>query len=134
MASEAALYQKKIGIICGAQIGGIKVFLKLTVDDDGDVFGAGTFDQSGTQAGEVPLRIVSGVVHHTGFGTDHVLVALQGQYAIPFGPPPLIGHIDCLFMAALVLDRNWKGTGIIHYGPFARSVCRDAKVAPLIGK
>lgn len=133
MATQQGFYAKKLDITCGAQIGGIKVFLKLVVDEDGSVHGGGTFTHSGTEAGQVPLQISSGVVHHTGFGMDHVLVSLVGSYNVPFGPPPMLGHIHEQFNASLVLDSNWNGTGVIHYGPGGQSACRDAQVKALLG-
>lgn len=133
MASTQAVYRKKLNITCGGKIGGLKVFLRLVVDTDGSVFGDGTIEQSGTQAGKMALQIESGAVHHGGTPRDQLLVSLVGRFNIPFGPPPLIGHIDALFLAALVLDQQWNGTGTLHYGSRGQSVCRKAKVVALLG-
>ncbi|HEX4695561.1 DUF1842 domain-containing protein [Sphingomonas sp.] len=65
---------------------------------------------------------VSGNVHHTGFGTDTLLVALKGDYVVSV-PPPAIGSFLAHFFAALAVDKGWNGTGSFIYGNHTVAHC-----------
>ncbi|MEJ2409162.1 MAG: DUF1842 domain-containing protein [Novosphingobium sp.] len=71
---------------------------------------------------------VSGTVHHTGFATDTLLVALSGQYAVSV-PPPAIGTYLAHFMAAPAVDQSWNGTGSYSYDRHQMSRCKVTNTA-----
>jgi hypothetical protein len=131
MEQHTGLYLVNIDIACEGFVGGPLAALKLVVNaHDGLVYGSGTLGHSGTAPGSggYGIRNVTGNIHHTGFGTDTLLVQLSGTYSIPFGPT-MPGHSTGTFSAALALTKQWEGVGMFTYGQSGESVCADARVS-----
>ena len=106
----------------GSMPGAPNLTLKLGVNaTNGEVNGQATLSQSvkdGTH--EFP---VSGVIHHTGFGEDQLLVSLTGHYGQSV-PPPAIGTWQVPVSIALAVDKSWNGTGTYTYGQNRMSRCK----------
>lgn len=81
----------------------------------GQINGSATITQAVTPPNGHVEFPVSGVMHHTGFGEDQLLVSLSGQYVVSV-PPPAIGSYLAHFTASLVVDKSWNGTGTYTYG------------------
>lgn len=106
----------------GMKPGAPSLSLKLGVNaTNGEVNGQATLTQA-VQGGEHEFP-VSGVIHHTGFGEDTMLVALNGQYAQSV-PPPAIGTWLVPVSVALAVDGSWNGTGSYTYGDHRMSRCK----------
>lgn len=95
----------------------------------------GAFNGTGriTQAlappyGNIFIPSVSGQLEETGFPKAERLLRATGHYGIPFGPPPMIGHINALMMTACVADMEWNGKGSFSYGPHAEHTARNCTV------
>jgi hypothetical protein len=131
MEQQIGLYLVNIDIACEGFVGGPLAALNLVVNaPDGMVYGSGTLRQSGTAPGSegYAIRTITGNIHHTGFGTDTMLVQLSGTYSIPFGPT-MPGHSTGNFSAALALTKEWEGVGMFTFGQRGESVCADARVS-----
>jgi uncharacterized protein DUF1842 len=72
--------------------------------------------------GKIMVPHVTGQMLHTGFGQDHRLVAVKGQYVVSV-PPPGIGSYLANFGSALVLDADGKGRGMFSYGDHTVTDC-----------
>ena len=57
---------------------------------------------------------VSGQIYQTGFGPNHQLVSLSGEFVYSV-PPPAIGSFLAKFTAALSVDQAWNGSGGFNY-------------------
>ncbi|WP_165188812.1 DUF1842 domain-containing protein [Caulobacter soli] len=57
---------------------------------------------------------VSGQIYQTGFGPNHQLVSLSGEFVYSV-PPPAIGSFLAKFTAALSVDKSWNGSGGFNY-------------------
>ena len=57
---------------------------------------------------------VSGQIYQTGFGPNHQLVSLSGEFVYSM-PPPAIGSFLAKFTAALSVDQAWNGSGGFNY-------------------
>ena len=57
---------------------------------------------------------VSGQIYQTGFGPNHQLVSLGGEFVYSV-PPPAIGSFLAKFTAALSVDKAWNGSGGFNY-------------------
>ena len=57
---------------------------------------------------------VSGQIYQTGFGPNHQLVSLNGEFVYSV-PPPAIGSFIAKFTAALTVDQEWNGSGGFNY-------------------
>ena len=57
---------------------------------------------------------VTGQIYQTGFGPNHQLVSLQGEFVYSV-PPPAIGSFLANFTAALSVDQQWNGSGGFNY-------------------
>jgi hypothetical protein len=57
---------------------------------------------------------VSGQIYQTGFGPNHQLVSLSGEFVYSV-PPPAIGSFRAKFTAALSVDQAWNGSGGFNY-------------------
>ena len=95
----------------------------------GQITGHGDITQAlAPPFGELFIPYVTGQIEYVGFGDAGMLVSLEGRYAIPFGPPPLIGHINALLRAAFVVDSEWNGEGSFSDGVRAEHRVPDCKV------
>jgi hypothetical protein len=110
--------------------GGPVLHLDLGVDaSTGQVSGRGEITQAiAPPLGETMIPHVSGRIEYVGTPTAEMLVSLTGRYGIPFGPPPMIGHVEALLKTAFVVDREWKGKGSFGYGPNAEHNVRKCAV------
>ncbi len=57
---------------------------------------------------------VTGQIYQTGFGPNHQLVSLNGEFVYSV-PPPAIGSFIAKFTAALSVDQQWDGSGGFNY-------------------
>jgi hypothetical protein len=57
---------------------------------------------------------VTGQIYQTGFGPNHQLVSLHGEFVYSV-PPPAIGSFLAKFTAALTVDQAWNGFGGFNY-------------------
>ena len=57
---------------------------------------------------------VTGQIYQTGFGPNHQLVSLNGEFVYSV-PPPAIGSFIAKFTAALSVDQQWNGSGGFNY-------------------
>lgn len=57
---------------------------------------------------------VTGQIYQTGFGPNHQLVSLSGEFVYSV-PPPAIGSFLAKFTAALSVDQAWNGSGGFNY-------------------
>lgn len=57
---------------------------------------------------------VTGQIYQTGFGPNHQLVSLSGEFVYSV-PPPAIGSFLAKFTAALSVDAAWNGSGGLNY-------------------
>ncbi|GAB5348780.1 DUF1842 domain-containing protein [Alteriqipengyuania sp. 357] len=106
----------------GMQPGAPNLTLKLGVNaSNGEVNGQATLTQS-VRGGDHEFP-VSGVIHHTGFGEDKLLVALTGHY-VQSVPPPAIGAWLAQASIALAVDDSWNGTGSYTFGHSRMSRCK----------
>jgi len=95
---------------------------------NGTVTGHGNITQAVTPpGGNYPVVNLRGIIHHTGFGTDHLLVALTGEYLYNL-PPPAIGTVQHPFAAALNVGKDWNGSGGFTFGGHWISNCKVKKV------
>ncbi len=82
----------------------------------GEVSGHGNITQAvAPPGGNYPVPQVSGVILHTGFGKDTMLVPLKGEYVTTF-PPPAIGSVSHPLQVALAVDKSWNGKGAFTFG------------------
>jgi uncharacterized protein DUF1842 len=65
--------------------------------------------------GSIIVPQVTGWVRETGFGNNHRLLAVKGQFVVSV-PPPAIGSYLANFLTALVLDEDGNGRGMFSYG------------------
>jgi hypothetical protein len=65
--------------------------------------------------GSITVPQVTGWVRETGFGDNHRLLAVKGQYVVSV-PPPAIGSYLANFLTSLVLDADGNGSGMFSYG------------------
>ena len=131
MEQQVGLYLVNIDIACEGIVGGPVASLNLMVNaPEGLVYGSGTLGHAGTAPGSEGYAIsnITGNIHHTGFGTDKLLVQLRGNYSIPFGPT-MPGQTEATFTAALALDASWEGKGMFTYGPNGHDTCPRARVS-----
>ena len=78
--------------------------------------------------GNLFIPSISGQLEATGFPKAERLLRVTGQYGIPFGPPPMIGHIEALMTMACAVDLQWNGKGSFSYGPHAVHTARNCTV------
>jgi hypothetical protein len=57
---------------------------------------------------------VTGQIYQTGFGPNHQLVSLNGEFIYSVAPPA-IGSFIAKFTAALSVDQQWNGHGGFNY-------------------
>lgn len=90
------------------------VNLALTVQAaSGHVSGIAEIEQALATGGNYRFP-VSGQIHQTGFGPNHQLVSLSGEFSYSL-PPPAIGFVGARFTATLSVDQDWKGSGGFTY-------------------
>lgn len=83
----------------------------------GQITGRGEITQA-IAGPESDLRIhgITGQIHSLGLGEARRVVALRGEYEVPF-PPPAIGESRKPFSAVLVIgEDDWNGKGSFTYG------------------
>jgi hypothetical protein len=104
--------------------------LDLLVDAaTGSVTGSGRLTRAlAAPFGNLFIPSISGQLEATGFPKAERLLRATGHYAIPFGPPPMIGHIDALMTMACAVDLQWDGKGSFSYGPHAEHTARHCTV------
>ncbi len=93
----------------------VAYFSLVVVPGAHSVSGVVEIKQSVTPPGGNITVQVTGAVRATGYGKVTQIVALQGQYSVPF-PPPAIGELEQKFTAHLAIDGAWNGTGGFTYG------------------
>lgn len=110
--------------------GGATLYLDLLVDaPTGAVSGSGRITQAlAAPYGNLFIPSISGQLEATGFPKAERLLRVTGQYGIPFGPPPMIGHIEALMTMACAVDLQWSGKGSFSYGPHAQHTARNCTV------
>lgn len=95
----------------------------------GAITGSGRITQAlAPPWGNLTIPTVSGQLEETGFPMAEKLVRVTGRYGIPFGPPPMIGHIEALMTMACAVNLQWNGKGSFSYGPHAEHTARNCEV------
>jgi hypothetical protein len=129
--SEATigLYQVDITLNDGLA-GAPALLLNLLVNAaTGAVTGSGRLTQAlAPPWGSLPIPTVTGQLEAIGFPKAEKLLRVTGRYGIPFGPPPMLGHIEALMTMACVVDLQWDGKGSFSYGPHAEHTARNCAV------
>jgi Domain of unknown function (DUF1842) len=141
-AQETIMNEPTIGlypvelIISNGLAGAPTLHLNLLVNaPTGAITGTGRITQAlAPPFGDLLIPSVSGQLEETGFPKAERLARVTGRYAIPFGPPPMIGHIDALMMMACTLDLQWNGKGGFSYGPHAAHTARNCSVRKAAAK
>jgi hypothetical protein len=116
MPESVGLYPVKLRVERPGLVGAPVLTLDLLVYAPmGQVHGSGEITQAlPPPYGQTHIPQITGVIHHTGFGHDEMLVSLTGQYVVSV-PPPAIGSYLAHFSAALVVDDSWTGRGSFTY-------------------
>ncbi|HWZ52988.1 MAG TPA: DUF1842 domain-containing protein [Granulicella sp.] len=124
MAEKIGYYLVDLEVSTGL-IGAPILHLKLGVNAvTGIVQGTGEITQPlPPPHGSAYIPQISGVILHTGFGEDTMLVALQGEY-LHTNPPSMVVY-PVRVTAALAVDASWTGTAVITNG---NHTCNDCKV------
>ena len=106
------------------------LYLDLLVNaPTGAITGSGRITQAlASPWGDLPIPTISGQLEETGFPRAEKLVRVTGRYGIPFGPPPMFGHIEALMTMACAVDLEWNGKGSFSYGPHAEHTARNCVV------
>jgi hypothetical protein len=106
------------------------LYLDLLVNAaTGAVSGSGRLTRAvAAPFGNLFIPSISGQLEATGFPKAERLLRATGQYGIPFGPPPMIGHIDALMTMACAVDLQWDGKGSFSFGPHAEHTVRNCTV------
>jgi hypothetical protein len=117
-------------ILTSGLAGAPTLHLDLLVDAaTGAVSGSGRLTQAVTPPfGNLFIPAISGQLEATGFPKAERLLRASGHYGIPFGPPPMFGHIDALMTMACAVDLQWDGKGSFSYGPHAKHTSRNCTV------
>lgn len=118
----------KIG---NGQAGAPTLYLNLLVDaPTGAISGTGRITQAlAPQWSDLPIPSVSGQMEIDGTSKVARLLRVSGDYGIPFGPPPLIGHVEAQVMMACSVDfATWDGFGGFDYGPRHEHTARNCTV------
>ena len=117
-------------VISDSLIGSPTLYLNLLIDaPTGSITGSGRLTQAlAPPWGDLPIASVSGQVEETGFPSAEKLVRITGRYGIPFGPPPLIGHIEATVAMACAVNSEWSGKGSFDYGPNGENTARNCVV------
>jgi len=122
--------------VANGLIGGPTLYLDLLVNAaTGAITGSGRISRAlAPPWGDLPIPDISGQMEIVGTPTAERLLRVMGRYGIPFGPPPLLGHIEALMtMACAVEFATWNGKGGFSYGPHAEhraTNCVVTKVGP----
>jgi hypothetical protein len=106
------------------------LYLNLLVNaPTGAITGSGRITQAVAPPwGDLAIPTVSGQLEETGFPKAEKLVRVTGRYGIPFGPPPMLGHIEALMTMACAVNLQWNGKGSFSYGPHAEHTARNCQV------
>jgi Domain of unknown function (DUF1842) len=137
MAEKLGYYIVDLDVSTGL-IGAPTLHLKLGVNAvTGIVQGSGEITQAlPPPHGITPIPHITGVIHHTGFGKDTLLVSLQGEY-LHSNPPSMVVY-TVKVTAALAVDAAWNGTGVFTDGSHIYNDCKvknvtGERVAPRSG-
>jgi hypothetical protein len=125
----SGLYQVDLTLNDGLQ-GAPTLALNLLVNAaTGAVTGSGRISQAlAPPFGNLAIPSISGQLEATGLPRAEKLLRVIGRYGIPFGPPPMIGHIEALMTMACAVDLQWNGKGSFSYGPHAEHTARNCTV------
>lgn len=117
MAERIGFYPVNLRVEREGMPGSPVLHLQLGVSaPTGQVTGHGEITQAvAPPGGHYPVINLSGVILHTGFGEDHLLVPLKGEYLYML-PPPMIGTIQHPLFVSLSVDRTWNGRGAFTFG------------------
>jgi hypothetical protein len=128
MAQPIGYYIVNLEVTTGL-IGAPTLHLKLGVNAvTGAVQGSGEITQPlPPPYGTIVIPQISGVIHHTGFGKDTLLVSLHGEY-LHSNPPSMVVY-EVKVTAALAVDASWNGTGVFTNGAHVYNDCKVTKVA-----
>ena len=113
------------GVVPGAPV--LKLDLGVNAST-GQVNGKAALDQAIAPPNGHEEFPVSGSIHHTGLGTDTLLVSLTGQYVVSF-PPPAIGSYLAPFSASFAVDTGWNGKGTYTYDRHQMGPCTVTNVS-----
>ena len=103
--------------------------LKLGVNaTNGEINGTATVTQALPPPNGERAFPVSGTMHHTGLGTDTLLVSLTG-HCVESVPPPAIGSYLVPFSAALAVPKNCAGTGSYSLRSLSMSHCNVTRTS-----
>ncbi len=127
MAEKVGYYLVNLDVSTGL-IGAPTLHLKLGVNAvTGVVQGTGEITQAiAPPNGVIHIPHITGVIHHTGFGKDTLLVSLQGEY-LHSNPPSLVVY-TVKVTAALAVDASWNGTGVFTNGSHVYNDCTVTNV------
>src|SRR4051794_31743487 len=117
-------------ILSSGLAGAPTLYLDLLVNAaTGAVSGSGRLTQAVIPPfGNLFIPAIIGQLEATGFHKAERLLRASGRYGIPFGPPPMFGHIDALMTMACAVDLQWDGKGSFSYGPHAEHTSRNCTV------
>jgi Domain of unknown function (DUF1842) len=134
MAEKLGYYIVDLEVSTGL-IGAPTLHLKLGVNAvTGIVQGTGEITQAlPPPHGVTHIPQITGVIHHTGLGTDTLLVSLHGEY-LHTSPPSMVVY-PVKVTAALAVDASWNGTGVFTNGSHIYNDCKvtPERVAPRTG-
>jgi hypothetical protein len=137
MAEKLGYYNVDLDVSTGLP-GAPTLHLQLGVNAvTGVVQGSGEITQAlAPPHGITHIPHINGVLHHTGFGKDTLLVSLQGEYLHTNPPSEVVYNVKVT--AALALDASWNGTGVFTNGSHVYNDCKvtnvtDNRVAPQTG-
>ena len=117
-------------VLSDGLIGSPTLYLDLLVNaPTGAITGSGRITQAlAPPWGDLTIPSITGQLEETGFPSAEKLVRVTGTYGIPFGPPPMFGHIEALMTMACAVDLTWNGKGGFSYGPHAENTARNCVV------
>jgi len=113
------------------------LYLNLLVDaPTGAISGTGRITQAlAPPWGDLPIPSVSGQMEINGTSKTERLLRVTGRYGIPFGPPPMLGHVEAqIMMACAVNFETWDGYGGFDYGPRHEHIARNCTVTNVTPK
>jgi hypothetical protein len=123
MAEKLGYYIVDLEVSTGL-IGAPTLHLKLGVNAVTEIVqGTGEITQAlPPPYGSIHIPQIHGVIHHTGFGKDTLLVSLQGEY-LHTNPPSMVVY-PVKVTAALAVDASWNGTGVFTNGSHVYNNCK----------
>ena len=127
MAEKIGYYIVNLEVSTGL-IGAPTLHLQLGVNAvTGIVQGTGEITQAvAPPHGSIRIPQISGVIHHTGFGKDTLLVSLRGEYTYSNPPSNVVYSVPVT--AALAVDASWNGTGVFTNGSHVYNDCKVTEV------